>query len=157
MPRRPTVPPGKVESVACLPVSHVSISFNARIMHSAYNPSSIERSILVIPGTRIDLRPVRAADLTQLRQWEHDPQIAKLMATTATVLDTRESVEQEFDRLLRAPRIKLLTIQTKEGAVIGFIRLNDIDWIARKATIRLFVAPEMQGQGYGRDALHTLA
>jgi RimJ/RimL family protein N-acetyltransferase len=140
-----------------LPVNHVSTSFNARIMHSTYTPSSIERSMLVIPGTRIDLRPVRAVDLTQLRQWEHDPQIAKLMATTATVLDTRESVEQEFDRLLRAPRIKLLTIQTKEGAVIGFIRLNDIDWLARKATLRLFVAPEMQGQGYGTDALHTLA
>lgn len=111
----------------------------------------------MISGTHIDLRPVRAADLTLLRQWEQNPQIAGLMATTATVLDARESVEQEFDRLLRTPRVKLLAIQTKEESVIGFIRLNEIDFVARKATLRLFIAPEMQGHSYGTDALHTLA
>ncbi|GAC1624448.1 MAG: GNAT family protein [Ktedonobacteraceae bacterium] len=111
----------------------------------------------MISGTQIDLRAVRVADLTLLRQWEHNPQIARLMTTTATVLDARESVEQEFDRLLRLPRVKLIAIQTKDGTVIGFIRLNDIDFVVRKATMRLFIAPEMQGKGYGTDALQSLA
>ncbi|MEO8953601.1 MAG: GNAT family protein [Ktedonobacteraceae bacterium] len=111
----------------------------------------------MIPGKYIDLRPIRAADLTLLRQLEQHQLIAHFMATTATVLDARENVEQEFDRLLRLPRIKLLAIQTKTGAVVGFIRLNDIDFVARKATVRIFVAPDMQGQGYGTDALQCLA
>ncbi len=111
----------------------------------------------MISGKLCDLRPVRAADLTLLRQWEHDPQIARFMATTASLLDSKESVEQEFERLLRTPRIKLLAIQMKTGAVVGFIRLNDIDVVARKATVRLFIAPNMQEQGYGTDALRTLA
>lgn len=113
----------------------------------------------MISGTHIDLWPVRAADLTLLRQWEQDSRVARLMATTATALDAKESVEQEFDRLLRTPRIKLLAMRTQAqaGDVIGFIRLNDIDFVARKATVRIFVAPEMQGKGYGTDALQTLA
>lgn len=45
----------------------------------------------------------------------------------------------------------------KTGEVVGFIRLNDIDFIARKAAVRIFIRPDMQEQGYGTDALHTLA
>ncbi len=108
-------------------------------------------------GTLVDLRPVRVTDLALLRQWEHDPNIDHWMATTANSLDARESCEQEFDRLLRSPRIKLLALQAKAGTVVGFIRMNDLDLAARKATLRLFVAPEMQGKGYGTDALRILA
>lgn len=81
----------------------------------------------MISGTRVDLRPVRAADLPLLRQWEQDPQTAPLMATTAAVLDACERVEQEFDRLLRIPRIKLLAIRMKDGAVIGFIWHEELE------------------------------
>jgi len=111
----------------------------------------------MIVGNQIELRPVHVTDLALLRQWEHDPAIDCWMATTANAVDARESYEQEFDRLLRTPRIKLLAIQNKGGTVIGFIRVNDLDLAARKATVRLLIAPEMQGQGYGTNALHTLA
>ena len=110
----------------------------------------------MIPGRIIDLHPVRAADLALLRQWEHHPQIDHWLATTTNALDARESCEQEFERLLRMPRIKLLAIQTKTGAIVGFLHLNDIDLLARKATLRLLIAPEMQHQGYGTDAMQTL-
>lgn len=110
----------------------------------------------MISGRIIDLRPVRASDFILLRQWEHDPQIDRWMATTATAIDARESHEQEFERLLRTPRVKLLAIQTKTTTVVGFVRLNDLDLTARKATVRLFLAPDMHGQGYATDALHTL-
>jgi RimJ/RimL family protein N-acetyltransferase len=111
----------------------------------------------MIPGRMIDLRAVRAVDLTLLRQWERHPQIARWMATMASAIDAQESVEQEFERLLRTPRVKLLAIQTKTGEVVGFLRLNDLDLVARKVAVRLFIAPERQGQGYGGDALRTLA
>lgn len=110
----------------------------------------------MISGKIVDVRPVRASDLTLLRQWEHDPQIDCWMATTANALDARESCEQEFERLLRTPKVKLLAVQTKTGIIIGFMRLNDIDTQARKASIRLLIAPEMHDQGYGTDALRTL-
>ena len=111
----------------------------------------------MIPGRLVELRPVRAADLVLLRQWEHDPQIARWLGTTAAAIDAQESVEQEFDRLLRTARIKLLAIQTKDSVVVGFLRLHEVDLLARKAIVRLFIAPEMQGRGYGGDALRTLA
>jgi RimJ/RimL family protein N-acetyltransferase len=110
----------------------------------------------MIHGRLIDLRPVRAADLAVLRRWEHDPQIDRWLATTVYALDARESQEQEFERLLRTPRVKIVVIQTKAEAIVGFIRLNDIDWQAHKASLRLFILPEMQNKGYGSDALRTL-
>jgi RimJ/RimL family protein N-acetyltransferase len=111
----------------------------------------------MIAGTLVNLRPVRAADLTLLRRWEQDPRIAEMLGIRATALDSRESPEQEYDRLLHTPRVKLLAIETPEGEVAGFLRLNDVDLIARKATLRIFIAPDMQGRGYGGDALRTLA
>ncbi|MGH2517065.1 MAG: GNAT family N-acetyltransferase, partial [Ktedonobacterales bacterium] len=87
---------------------------------------------------------------------EQDARIADALGTRASALDSRETVEQELDRLLRAPRIKLLAIQTEEGQVAGFLRLNELDLVARKATIRVFVAPEYQGRGLGTDTLRTL-
>src|SRR5438270_13182986 len=117
----------------------------------------IRRDIPMIIGKQIELRPVLVTDLALLRHWEHDLHIDHWMATTANAIDARESYEQEFDRLLRSPRIKLLAVQNKDSAVVGFIRINDIDLVARKATIRMLIAPEMQGQGYGTDALRTLA
>lgn len=110
----------------------------------------------MIFGNVVDLRPIHASDLALLRNWEHDPHIDHLMATKASALDARESHEQEFERLLRTPRVKIMAVQTKTAAVVGFIRLNDLDMMARKGVVRLFIAPEMQGQGYGSDALRTL-
>ena len=110
----------------------------------------------MISGNVVDLRPVCANDLAFLREWEHHPDIDHLMATKASALDARESKEQEFERLLRTPRVKIMAVQTKTANVVGFIRLNDLDLIARKAVVRLLIAPEMQGQGYGSDALRTL-
>jgi RimJ/RimL family protein N-acetyltransferase len=104
----------------------------------------------------IDLRPVHAADLHVLRRWESLPEIAAWMTTAANVIDARESVEQEYDRLLRTPRVKLLAIQTKAGEVVGFLRLNDLDFIARKATLRILIGPDYQRLGYGREALRGL-
>ncbi|MFI5272337.1 MAG: GNAT family N-acetyltransferase [Ktedonobacterales bacterium] len=111
----------------------------------------------MIPGNVIDLRPVAVGDLRQLRVWEQSPQIAHWLATTASMVDARESPEQEFDRLLHSPRIKLLAIQTKAAVLTGLLRLNDVDFAQRKAQVRLFVAPEHQGRGYGSDALRTTA
>lgn len=111
----------------------------------------------MIVGTQVVLRPARAADLPLLRQWEADPAVAHWLGTSASALESRESAEQEYDRLLRTPRVRLLAIQTAAGAVIGFVRLNDLDQQARKVTLRLLVAPEQQSQGYGTAALRLLA
>ncbi len=110
----------------------------------------------MLHGNLVDLRPVRIADLAVLRRWEHDAQIDHWLATTANALDARESPEQEFERLLRTPRVKIIAIQTKAEAIVGFIRLHDLDMQARKASLRILIAPEMQKRGYGTDALRTL-
>lgn len=110
----------------------------------------------MIAGTVVNLRPVATADLRQLRAWEQLPEVSHWLTTEASALDARESPEQEFDRLLRTPRVKLLVIATQEGTAVGLLRLHDLDLIHRKAQVRLFVAPEYQRRGYGGDALRTI-
>lgn len=116
----------------------------------------------MLQGAITRLRPVQIADIRLLRQWESDPHIAHWLTTTATTLDARESIEQEYDRLVKMPRIKLLAILEQrddaEGSpsVVGFLRLHDIDPIDRKAIVRLFIAPDQQNKGYGTDALRTI-
>jgi len=104
----------------------------------------------------VSLRAVRAGDMAILRQWESDPSVAAWMTTAASRFDAKESVEQEYDRLLRTPRVKLLVIQRAAGEIVGFMRLNDVDFVARKAAIRLVVGPQWQGQGLGTEGLRQL-
>lgn len=123
----------------------------------------------MIRGHSIGLRPVTPGDLRQLRAWEQSPAISHWLTTMASALDARESPEQEYERLLRAPRVKLLAIQTlaeaehdassaqSDGELVGLARLHDLDLVHRNAQVRLFIAPTQQGRGYGGDALRTLA
>lgn len=127
----------------------------------------------MIAGRSITLRPVAPSDLRQLRAWEQAPEVARWLTTTASALDARESPEQEYERLLRVPRVKLLAIQTaaqtaapavdtatagRDAAeLVGLLRLHDLDLIHRNAQVRLFIAPDRQGRGYGGDALRTAA
>ncbi len=101
----------------------------------------------------VSLRAPRSADISLLRQWESDPTIACWLGTTANALDPHESPEQEFDRLLRTPRIRLLAILRADKAVVGFIRLHDLDQQSGKATLRIFIGPPYQQQGYATAGL----
>ncbi|HZC04363.1 MAG TPA: GNAT family protein [Ktedonobacterales bacterium] len=127
----------------------------------------------MIRGQSISLRPVNPGDLRQLRAWEQAPAVSHWLTTMASALDARESPEQEYERLLRTPRVKLLAIETladaerdaknvapggqSDGKLVGLLRLHDLDFIHRNAQVRLFIAPDKQGRGYGGDALRTVA
>lgn len=117
----------------------------------------------MIQGTNVELWPVRAMDLKVLRQWEQDAHISAMLGMRATALDSRETPEQEYERLLRTPRVKLLAIHTpacadaaSTGEIVGFVRLNDVDLVARKASVRILIAPTHQGHGFGGAALRAL-
>ena len=108
----------------------------------------------MLSGDVCGVRPVQIADMHLLRMWEADSRVAWGLGTAAA-FDARESVEQEYDRLLRTPRVRLLAITVGERPA-GFLRLNDLDFVSRKATIRLFIAPEFQGRGLGSEALRLV-
>ena len=110
----------------------------------------------MITGKLVDVRPVTVSDISVLQSWEHTVDIASGLATEATMLDARERAETEYERLLRSPRIRLLAIQSKEGNVVGFMRLHDLDFVARHANLRIFVATEFQSRGFGADAIATV-
>ena len=109
----------------------------------------------MLSGEKCQVRAIQIADMARLREWESDPRVAWGLGT-ASAFDSRESVEQEYDRLLRTPRVRLLAI-TAGGAPVGFLRLHDLDFVSRKATLRIFVAPDHQGHGYAAQALALVA
>ena len=110
----------------------------------------------MIAGNLVDVRPVTVSDISVLHGWEHTIDIASGLATEATMLDARERAETEYERLLRTPRVRLLAVQSKDGVVVGFLRLHDLDFVARHANVRIFIATEFQARGFGTDALRTV-
>jgi RimJ/RimL family protein N-acetyltransferase len=58
---------------------------------------------------------------------------------------------------LQAGRALTLTILSRGSDVCrGEVRISDVDWEARRATIRVWLAPDVRGRGLARRA-HTLA
>jgi RimJ/RimL family protein N-acetyltransferase len=52
--------------------------------------------------------------------------------------------------------IKMFSVLSDDGRVIGVCGLTSIDWQARHAEISLYIAPEFQGKKYAKNTLKTL-
>ena len=67
-------------------------------------------------------------------------------------------LDRWFESLLGRQDLKIFAIKSKEGEYWGNIELRDIDWIAGRAEVGIFLAePEAQGLGLGREAIQAIA
>lgn len=99
-----------------------------------------------LKGERLALRDLRDEDVAPLLAMRREPQIVKWWGKGA------DDWPAELDG-----GEQLLVIEV-DGAVAGHIELyeevSDPDW--RFATLDIFVAPDLIGQGYGTEALKLL-
>lgn len=67
---------------------------------------------------------------------------------------TAAELDRWFEGLVGRQDMKIFAIKNKEGSYFGNAELRDIDWIAGKAELGIFLAePEARGFGLGREAL----
>jgi RimJ/RimL family protein N-acetyltransferase len=70
-------------------------------------------------------------------------------------LITDQDQERWFKRIHEDPSLRMYAIQGSRS-VIGVCGLTSIDPVCRRAEFSLYIAPELQGYGYGRKAILTL-
>jgi aminoglycoside 6'-N-acetyltransferase len=105
----------------------------------------------VLRGEQVVLRPVRDDDVALLRAILRDPSVARWWGAP------REGIDVADDWLAIDPETTQWTIEV-DGQVAGSLQASeedDPDY--RNAGLDLFLGPDFQGRGLGRDAIRTAA
>lgn len=107
----------------------------------------------LIEGRAIKLRPILREDLEQLRKWDEDEEIIHYSGKKFL----GESSEDWLRRYLGNTRNRALAIETRDGRFIGDIELEEINWRAGMAELRICIGDkECWDRGFGTDAVVTL-
>lgn len=115
----------------------------------------------MIKGDKIYLRSIESDDLPKLRDWRNDPKVRHWCREYSEL--NMENQKKWFDKINSDPSIRMFAICVLssdqcvfEKDFIGVCGLTSIDPIAGDAEFSLYIAPEYQNHGYGRDSLKTL-
>ena len=97
------------------------------------------------------LRPIEVEDLAALRDWRN--QLRKQCREYRFL----NMVNQKdwFEEMSRDRSMQMLAIE-HDGELAGVCGLAYIRWTFRSAEVSLYVAPEFQGMGIGKEALWEL-
>lgn len=124
----------------------------------------------MIKGERVYLCEVHPANNNWLRNQRNDPAIRKYLRAWKDISeDQQESWYRErgnnsnpnhvyFEIHMSASTThdKASKVQLSSGQIIGCTGLHYIDWRLGSAEFSIFLMPQAQGAGLGRDALITL-
>jgi diamine N-acetyltransferase len=114
----------------------------------------------MLAGRRVVLRPLRRADRVKSVRWRNDPEIRdnilgyRFPVTEAMEADWVDAVLKDQSRT----RIVLAIEDKSDGALVGFVYLNNIDWFARNAEFGILIGERSRhGKGLAREALSLVA
>jgi RimJ/RimL family protein N-acetyltransferase len=127
----------------------------------ARNTGSRKRPLAadMLAGRLTVLRPLRAADRATSVRWRNDPDIRdnilgyRFPITEAMEADWVDAVLKDQSR----SRVVLAIEDKSDGAFVGFVYLNNIDWFARNAEFGILIGERRRhGKGLARDALELV-
>lgn len=110
-------------------------------------------------GNNIKLRPLQYGDDNLFFKWRNDLDYIRL--TKSFRLPKHESLEKDWLESMmkdRSNKNVIFIIETiPEAKSIGFVQLNQIDWISRNCMFGIAI-PEtgFQGKGYGKEVIKIL-
>ncbi len=108
--------------------------------------------------SRIILRALEEADLERTHCWHNDPELYLTLVNPFRFVS--KIAESEWLRRkagYSASEVSLAICLRDDGQHIGNIYLGEIDWIARRAFLGIFIgSPEHRGKGYGREAMRQV-
>jgi len=114
----------------------------------------------MLAGRLVVLRPLRNSDRACSVRWRNDPEIRdnilgyRFPVTDAMEADWVAAVLKDQSRT----RIVLAIEDKSDGALVGFVYLNNIDWFARNAEFGILIGERSRhGKGLAREALHLVA
>jgi RimJ/RimL family protein N-acetyltransferase len=107
---------------------------------------------------QVILRALDEADLERTLRWHNDPALyANLGDGFRFVSRAAEAEWLRRKTTFTSDEVNLAVCLPARAEHIGNIYLREINWVARKATLHLFLgAKEHRGHGYGAQALHLI-
>ena len=113
----------------------------------------------MLTGEKVILRPISFEDWEKTVKWRNDLEIKT--STMSHPFPITSEQEQEWYRGKLSSydnRFLPFTIVSKEnGEVLGFMNLNDIDWVNRNCFIGGAIGEQENfGKGYGKEAVKLL-
>jgi UDP-4-amino-4,6-dideoxy-N-acetyl-beta-L-altrosamine N-acetyltransferase len=109
----------------------------------------------LVTGVRI--AKLDQVDIPQIRHWRNDYRIWQWCRQHDFISDVEH--EDWFRRQSSDPNIKMykiIAVTETKSAMIGVCGLTDIDLVNRRAEFSLYIAPNLQGKGFGRAGLTCL-
>ncbi len=122
-------------------------------------------------GPRLRLAPIDPdTDAPIESAWTHDGEYLRLIDTAPARPLSPGQVKKKYEQLAKEPdktfhfMLRLASADQPvaggpptPGRLIGFVRLQEIDWMHRVAQLNLGLgAPADRGQGYGQEALDLI-
>jgi UDP-4-amino-4,6-dideoxy-N-acetyl-beta-L-altrosamine N-acetyltransferase len=101
----------------------------------------------------VQLGAIEKKDLERIRSWRNEYAVFRWCRQNDLISDAQQ--EAWFERIQQDSSIKMYRIQVEDQPV-GVCGLTSLDWPNRRAEFSLYIAPQFQKRGYGRQALQTL-
>ncbi|MCA9897443.1 MAG: GNAT family N-acetyltransferase [Ardenticatenaceae bacterium] len=110
----------------------------------------------ILRGKKVVLRPITVADAEAMFASLADAESMRLTGTQQTF--TFEQVQQHCQRITQADdRADYAITRKEDGAYVGEVVLNEIDWENRSGSFRIALASQNQfGKGYGTEATRLI-
>ncbi|NUR97751.1 MAG: GNAT family N-acetyltransferase [Kribbellaceae bacterium] len=111
----------------------------------------------MLTGELVRLRALEPADSEAMWRWYHDPEVGRWM-DPGPPISLAQNLEKGANRPRNSWEEMLLGIETLDGVFIGYVLLNDTDFINGEATVQSIAIgdPAYWNGGYGTDALRTI-
>ena len=110
-------------------------------------------------GDRIYLSPKNVSDETieKFTEWLNDFQVTDYIGQTTNMI-TLQSEKEWMENAVKNDKVRTFDIVCLENnKLIGTIGLNGFNWIARRASLGIFIGDrEYRNNGYGPEAINLL-
>lgn len=108
--------------------------------------------------SKIRLRALEETDLERTHHWHNDPALYSTLGDSFRFVSQTAEAEWLRRKTGYTPNeVNLAICLRAKTEHIGNIYLREIDWVARKAALHIFIgATEHRGQGYGKQAIQLL-
>jgi RimJ/RimL family protein N-acetyltransferase len=108
-----------------------------------------------IQGKKVTLRALERSDMAELRSYHNDPEIGFLLGGWSHPISSAQQ-DKWFDGQAFESQNLRFAIDTSEDGFIGISTITNIDFKNRSAYHGIMIGKKnMQGHGYGRDAVMT--
>lgn len=102
----------------------------------------------------VTLRRILRSDLPKLFEWRNSPEVYRWCRQYAPLHWLNH--EAWYEKQAADPRLEMFSVVDPYNDIIGVCGLTDIDLINSRAEFSLYIGPEHQKKGYGKDALLAL-